>query len=189
MEEFTLFNRIKQRDRNAFDALFRKYYTSLCRFSLIICQSQKDAEESVQDMFVNLWEKAPLLQIETSVKAYLYTSTRNYTLNTINKQQTELRYLNEYTELMNNEEADQKISSEEISILIQQGVNTLPDKCREIFVLCKQEGLTYDEIATYLNISEKTVENQMGIALRKLREYLMPRFQRILLVLFFYLFF
>jgi len=189
LDEFELFERIKLRNKIAFDQLFRRYYTALCRFSFAICLSQADAEESVQDMFVNLWEKAPTIRIETSIKAYLYTSARNYTLNTIQKQQTEQRYLNEYAELVDEEGTDDKLDDMQISQLIRTGVSVLPEKCREIFILCKQEGLTYDEIAEYLNVSKKTVDNQMGIALRKLREYLHPKLQKLLIVLFFYLFF
>lgn len=185
MNEFELFNQIKLKDRVSFDTLFRKYYEALCRFSYAICLSQENAEECVQEMFVHLWEKAPVIKIETSVKAYLYASVRNYTLNAIQKQQTELHYINEYTQQQQYEQEEEKLSNEDISCLIQSGIDVLPDKCREIFILCKQEGLTYDELATYLNISEKTVDNQMGIALRKLREFLRPKLQKLLLTLLF----
>lgn len=189
MDEFELFEKIKQRDRTAFDTLFRKYYASLCRFAYAICLSREDAEEIVQDMFVHLWEKAPAINIDSSPKAYLYTSARNYTLNAIKKQQTELRHLTEYAGHEESHEQDEKITDAEISHLIQSGVNTLPEKCREIFVLCKQEGLTYEEIAEYLEISKKTIDNQMGIALRKLRDYLHPRLKKISIILLFYFLF
>lgn len=186
MEEFELFERIKQRDRTAFDTLFRKYYAALCRFSYTICLSEDDAEESVQDMFINFWEKAPQINVSTSLKAYLYTSARNYTLNIIKKQQTEQYHLNEYV-IEESDDQNEKMQDAEISRLIQSGVNTLPDKCREIFILCKQEGLTYEEIAEYLDISKKTIDNQMGIALRKLREYLSPKLRNLSVILIFLL--
>ncbi len=179
MNECELFERIKLRDKSAFDIFFRRYYTLLCRFSFAMCLSHEDAEESVQEMFVNLWEKAPQIEIGTSIKAYLYASTRNYTLNAIKKQQTEQHYLNKYSEYKKGYEQEDEISSLEIAKLIQSGVETLPEKCREIFILCKQEGLTYEEIATYLDVSKKTVDNQMGIALRKLRDYLQPKLKKI----------
>ena len=185
MDEFELFEKVRQRDRMAFDSLFRKYYAALCRFSYAICLSKEDAEESIQDMFFNLWEKAPSLHIETSLKAYLYTSSRNYTLNTIKKRQTEQHHLNEYSEHEESHSTEEKIPDAEIGQLIQSGVNTLPEKCREIFTLCKYEGLTYEEIAEYLDISKKTIDNQMGIALRKLREYLHPKLKKILVILLF----
>ncbi len=189
MDEFELFDKIKLRDRSAFDTLFRKYYAALCRFSYAFCLSREDAEESVQEMFVHLWEKAPSIAVDTSVKAYLYTSTRNHTINLVNKQRTELRHQSRYAENMVDDEREEKISDAEISELIGRGVKDLPEKCREIFILCKQEGLTYEEISAYLNISEKTVDNQMGIALRKLRDFLRPKLQKMLLVLFFYFLF
>jgi len=143
-----------------------------------MCLSGEDAEESIQDMFVHLWEKAPAIEIDISVKAYLYTSARNYTLNTIKKRQTEIHHLNVYSDFVDDKEPEEKISDKEISELIKSGVNTLPEKCREIFILCKQEGLTYEEIASYLNVSKKTIDSQMGIALRKLREYLGAKMQK-----------
>ena len=189
LSEFELFERVKQRDKTAFDTLFGKYYAALCRFSYAMCLSKEDAEESIQDMFVHLWEKAPAININTSLKAYLYTSARNYTLNTIKKQQTEQYHLNEYSGHEEPDEHNDKIPEAEIGRLIQSGVDTLPDKCREIFILCKHEGLTYEEIAEYLDISKKTIDNQMGIALRKLREYLQPKLKKLALILFLYLFF
>jgi RNA polymerase sigma-70 factor (ECF subfamily) len=185
LDDFELFRKIKLRERSAFDTLFRKYYTRLCRFSCAFCLSQEDAEESIQEMFIHLWEKAPVINVDTSVKAYLYTSARNHTLNLMTGQRTELRYRSEYSELASDDGHDERLSDTEISELIGQGVKVLPEKCREIFILCKQEGLTYEEIATWLNVSEKTVENQMGIALHKLRDFLRPKLQKMLLFLFF----
>lgn len=138
-------------------------------------------------MFVHLWEKAPVVNIETSLKAYLYTSARNYTLNLIKKQQTERNYMTQYSTDGPLQEQDEHVSEAEIGQLIQMGVSTLPEKCREIFILSKQEGLTYDEISEYLDISKKTIENQMGIALRKLRDYLQPRVKKILMAVFIYI--
>jgi len=189
LNEFELFEKIKLREKIAFDTLFRRYYTSLCRFSYAMCLSQEDAEENVQNMFVHLWESAPAIEVHSSIKAYLYTSTRNYTLNSIKKRQTEVHHLNEYSDYKDSPEQDENISDVEISALIQRGVNTLPDRCREIFILCKQEGLTYEEIADYLNISKKTIDNQMGIALRKLRDFLYPKLQKLPIIPFFYIFF
>lgn len=186
MDDLILFEKIKQRDKKAFNLLFRRYYTPLCRFSFAICLSQADSEESIQDMFVQFWDRAPQLEIGISLKAYLYTSARNYTLNALKKKQTELNYLEQYSELVNSNEHEEAMSTTELSSLIQTGVNTLPEKCREIFVMCKQEGLTYEEIATYLDVSTKTVDSQMGIALRKLREYLQPKIQKMLIILLFY---
>ena len=141
MNELELFDRIKLRDRSAFDTLFRIYYAQLCRFSFALCYSREDAEESVQEMFLYLWEKAPAISIDISIKAYLYTSTRNWTLNTIKKNQTEQNYRNAFAVQTDSNEDDDKISDMQISELIGQGVKYLPDKCREIFILCKMEEI------------------------------------------------
>lgn len=185
LDDFELFAKIKQWDKDAFNLLFRRYYTSLCRFSFAICQSREGSEENVQEMFFQLWEKAPHLEIDISLKAYLYTSTRNYTLNSIKKKQIEQNYLEKYPDFIENNEDEGTIADTDLSNLIQAGVKTLPEKCREIFVMCKLEGLTYEEIANYLEVSTKTVDSQMGIALRKLREYLYPKLQKMLIYLLF----
>lgn len=189
MDDFELFEKIKQHDKEVFNLLFRRYYTALCRFSFAICLSREDSEESIQDMFVQIWEKAPQLKIDISIKAYLYTSARNYTLNTIKKRQTEQNYLEKYSEYIDHPNVEKNITDAELSKLIQSGIETLPERCREIFIMCKQEGLTYDEIANYLGVSSKTIDNQMGIALRKLREYLCPKLQKMLIILLFYFLF
>lgn len=188
MDDFELFNRIKLRDRAAFDILFRKYYTPLCRFSYATCLSQEDAEENIQDMLVNFWERAPFINIQTSVKAYLYTAARNFTLNAIKSLEARRPVSGEAPESGFYVDDEDPNRDAEIARLIQSGVELLPEKCREIFILCKQEGLTYEEISTYLSVSEKTVDNQMRIALRKLREYLHPKLQKILAIIFLYLF-
>ena len=183
MDNNSLFRKIKDRDRAAFDILFRQYYTQLCRYSYSITLSEQDAEENVQDMFVYFWQKAPDLDIDISLKAYLYRATRNQTLNAIQKKQTEMQYSSVYNEELELADSNQALSDEEINQLIKKGVATLPDRCREIFVLAKFEGLSYDEIADYLDISKKTIENQMGIALKKLREYMTPIINKLLILL------
>lgn len=101
----------------------------------------------------------------------------------IRKVNTRKQYEQQFTELQENEIADKPISDEEINKLVLKGLSVLPDKCRTIFSLSRYDGLTYDEIAEYLEISPKTVENQMGIALQKLREFLIPLWKKMLVIL------
>lgn len=184
MDDNLLFQKIKDRDRDAFNTLFKLYYTSLCRFAYSMTLSEEDAEESVQEMFVAFWQKAPSLDIEISLKSYLYRATRNQVLNAIKKKQVEMQYSSTYYDELDLSENSQILSDEEINKIIKLGVEKLPEACRQIFILAKYEGLSYEEIAEYLNISKKTIENQMGIALKKLREYLNPIMKKLLVLLF-----
>lgn len=170
-----LFLRIKQGDKPDFDILFRKYYAQLVRFALGYLHDGEIAEEIVQDVFVRIWENAPRIEIETSVLAYLYSSVRYSALNHIKHQGIKQKYIQEQ-QASNTEELsfEEKVNIEFFRKILIAAVAALPEKCREIFEMAKFEGLTYDEIADYLQVSAKTVENQMGIALKKLREEMLP---------------
>jgi RNA polymerase sigma-70 factor (ECF subfamily) len=172
----SLFLTIADGDKHAFDELFRKYYAQLVRFAMGYLHDGQQAEETVQDVFVRLWENAPSISIETSVLAYLYTSVRNQSLNTLKHEAIKKKYEQEQAAaaIENPGDSGEKINLPYFRRLLAKAVGELPEKCREIFEMAKFEGLTYDEIAEYLQVSEKTVENQMGIALKKLRDAMIP---------------
>lgn len=182
-KDIFLFQKVIQGHKESFDALFRKYYQPLCRFANLFINDGDEAEEAVQAAFITLWENRSGIKIEKSVKAYLYQIVRNNALMLIRKVNTRKQYEQQFTELQENEIADKPISDEEINKLVLKGLSVLPDKCRTIFSLSRYDGLTYDEIAEYLEISPKTVENQMGIALQKLREFLTPLWKKMLVIL------
>ena len=185
-----LFSLLKQGNKPAFDTLFRKYYVRLCRFAYTLLHSQVSAEETVQDVFVRLWEQRQQISINTSILAYLYASVKNQSMNELKKDKIRRHHENEfllyasYTEdSAINDQAEEKLKR-----AIENACQLLPPKCREIFELSRKEGLTYEEIADYLDISKKTVENQMAIAFQKLRQQLEPYLQ-VLWMLFCLLFF
>jgi RNA polymerase sigma-70 factor (ECF subfamily) len=139
------------------------------------------AEEIVQDTFVKIWENAGRINIETSIAAYLYTSVRNNSLNHLKHEKIKKKYEQEEAIAPRPEDStlEEQVDITLFRTLLARALIDLPDKCREIFEMAKFEGLAYDEIAGYLEVSEKTVENQMGIALKKLRESLHPYVKRI----------
>jgi len=171
-----LFEKISGRSKPDFDILFRKYYKQLVRFAMGYLHDGEAAEEIVQDVFVRIWENASQINIETSVLAYLYSSVRNQALNLIKHESVKKRYEQEQAMEAKNSttEFEEKVNIGFFRKILAKAVGELPEKCREIFEMAKFEGLTYDEIAEYLQVSEKTVENQMGIALKKLRESMLP---------------
>jgi RNA polymerase sigma-70 factor (ECF subfamily) len=175
-DDYQLFLLVKQNDKAAFDNIFKKYYIQLCRFAYRFLFSQQLAEEIVQDVFVRLWQQKDQINISNSLLAYLYTSVRNQSLNEIKKNRIHSYHIAEsyknqsLTDEINQENND----SEHLKKALDEACRSLPPKCREVFELSRKDGLTYEEIAEYLAISKKTVENQMGIAFHKLRQKLKP---------------
>jgi len=170
-----LFEKVKSGNKIAFESLFRKYYAPIAGFILKYVRDRDSAEEVAQDLFISFWENAPRLQITTSFKSYLYTSAKNYALNYIKKSATRDKYHQLAWDATESEtEETDSTRSNSFNQLVNKALDTLPEKCREIFIMSKYEGLTYDEIAEYMGLSKKTVENQMGIGLRKIRDWIQP---------------
>ena len=176
MENLTdkeLFARVKTDDEPAFKQLFLKYYAPLCLFARQFFDDDDKAEEVVQDTFVRVWTKRHSIEIETSVKPYLFRAVRNQCLNLLQHQVVGQKYA-QMVQLDFRTEQETAPYFMEVGLRqkIEACIDALPEKRREIFRLSREEGLKYKEIAEKLNISVKTVETQMGLALKQLREQL-----------------
>ena len=138
-------------------------------------QSRAVAEEIVQDVMFELWKRRETLDPDTSAQAYLFQSTRNRSLNHLRHERVERQGEPHITR---SEAIDAPALSlvveEELHVAMRRAVESLPARCREVFELSRTHGLKYSEIAQTLGISIKTVEAQMGKALRILREQLAP---------------
>ena len=172
-----LFGRLRHNDEGAFRELFMRHFAHLCAFVHTIVRAEQKAQDVVQRVFVKLWEKRRVLEIAQNVLAYLFKSCRNEAYNFIKMENTrrkyEEQYMSDYAEVI---QYERKVASGvDIDRLVNEAIEQLPEKCKQIYTLSKKEGLTYQEIAKFMKISEKTVENQIGIALRKLRETLKPQ--------------
>lgn len=171
IDDNELFLKVKDGDEHAFKELFRKYYSSMCLFARQFLNDYELAEETVQDVFVKIWEKRTLLNIETSVKHYLFRSIRNQCLNRIQHEKIKHRYERKVLDVMQQEiDPDQYFLEVDLIRRIEKSIDSLPPKRREIFRLSREQGMKYKEIADTLKISVKTVEAQMGLALKFLRE-------------------
>lgn len=159
--------------KQEFKTLFEQYYNPLCNFANTILFDSNRAEDAVQDIFVKMWQKKDTVGELDNVKSYLFMATRNKCIEFLRKLKLD-RKLSEENERrlemsskMNiDEEADKFVLKEKLFNSIRQ----LPPKCRDVFTMSKINGLTYSEIADELGISPKTVDNQMGRAMRLLRE-------------------
>jgi RNA polymerase sigma-70 factor, ECF subfamily len=183
-EDKELYLRLKEGDEGAFNTLFRKYYSAMCLFANQFLHDRELAEEIVQDMFVKMWEKQAVLNIETSVKQYLFRAVRNHCLNQIQHEKIKKQYANKVLETASQEiNVDQYYLEVDLVRRIEKSIESLPPKRKEIFRLSREQGLRYKEIADALGISVKTVEAQMGLALKYLREDLKD-FSNYLMTLF-----
>ncbi|HMP99911.1 MAG TPA: RNA polymerase sigma-70 factor [Cyclobacteriaceae bacterium] len=161
-------------DKTAFEMVFRTYYNTLCNYAYGFVSDQDEAEEVVQSTFINFWEKRNDINIQHSLKAYLYRSVRNTCLNIIKHEKVKNKhqeYAMTYSSLAS-ESTAQAVMKNELEQKIAEAMTKLPEQCRLVFSLSRFEDLKYQEIATQLGISVKTVENQMGKALRIMREQL-----------------
>jgi RNA polymerase sigma-70 factor (family 1) len=158
-----------------FQIVFRTYYNPLCNYAFTFTKDADASEDLVQDLFIKIWEQRRGLLKEASIRYYLFTAVRNNCITWLRREkQTVIVQLTGYetisatTDYPNepmDEERDEKI-------LLEQAIARLPPKCKEIFLLSRFGKLSYKEIATNLDISPKTVENQLGKALKMLRTFL-----------------
>lgn len=153
-----------------FELLFRDFFPPLMAFAKKILGDEDDAREVVHQVFINLWEKRSELDLSSSLKSYLFTSVHHRSLNVIRDRKKFSS--EEVPEVASEWDVSAQIESMELEEKIREAIDALPEKCREIFELSRFEGLKYGEIAGQLDISIKTVENQMSKALKILREQL-----------------
>jgi len=156
--------------KKEFEELFRNYFTPLMAFSRRILGNEDDAREVVHQVFINLWEKRGELDLSASLKSYLFTSVNNRSLNAIRDRKKFSS--EEVPERAGEWDVSEQIEALELEEKIRAAIETLPERCREVFELNRFKGLRYREIASQLDISVKTVENQMTKALKILREQL-----------------
>jgi RNA polymerase sigma-70 factor (ECF subfamily) len=164
-------NRHQQYDDYAFEQLFKDHFKALHAYACVILKDEDDAEEIVQNMFLKFWEKRDLLTVQSSLRAYLYKCVYNDSINFLKHQKIKTKYQDFAIYTMNpeNEPASSKIELTELTFNLNIALNRLPEQCRTIFQMSRFEELKYREIAERLGLSIKTIENQMGKALRILR--------------------
>jgi RNA polymerase sigma-70 factor (family 1) len=165
-----------------FDSIYINNFSRLFLFAKEYVLFDEEAENIVQDIFLMLWEKRDALRVDVSLTAYLFTLVKNKCIDFLRHRMVEQIYSeniqHEYNEELNVklfalESFDHNFSSEEdIEILLRNAIDKLPERCRLIFIKSRIEGKKYKEIAEELNLSVNTVEGQISIALKKLREEL-----------------
>ena len=178
---------LAQKDKTAFEQLFKTHFKRLHAYAFTILRDEVEAEEMVQQVFFKLWERNDNLSLTGSVSSYLYRAVHNESLNYIKHQKVRSNHQLHVAYRMKNEvdHPAKKIMAGELENKIHSALNELPEQCRTIFQMSRFDELKYREIADKLGISVKTVENQMGKALKLLRQKLVDFLVFILLFIHF----
>ncbi|MBA9077914.1 RNA polymerase sigma-70 factor [Rufibacter quisquiliarum] len=166
---------LKANEAKFMETLFKQYYGLLCRTAVRFTKDTEAAEDLVQEVFCKIWQNREVIEVSTSYKAYLVRSVTNQALNYIEKQKR-LVLTEDTTSFESSFSANttmEIMEGTEMETRVQKALQALPPQCRLIFEMSRFEELTYKEIAESLDLSPKTVENQMGKALRILREKLL----------------
>ena len=166
--------RIRQGDKGQFELLFRSSYISLVRYAKTLIKDHDTAEEIVQDLFFRLWQNKEKLKIESSLNGYLFRSVHNRCLHYIEHNRVVERYAEEisYRQPESQESPSDILHYKELQAKIASILERLPERCGKIFYMSRFEGLKYTEIAEKLSVSIKTVESNMGRALKEFRKEL-----------------
>jgi len=161
-------------DLGAFEGLFKTFYPGLCNYAFQFCHDKDTAEEIVQDLFYKLWEKKESIMVRTSIRSYLYRSVYNNAMMLIREREIrKTKNTLPVNSAMNpGHEPDRQLEKSELDSAVESTLDSLPEKVRRIFEMSRFEGLKYKEIADKLLISIKTVEANMGKALKLFRENL-----------------
>lgn len=183
-----LLESIRAGDKNAFQNCFHKFYRKLRVYAYTFVRDNEDAEEIVQQVFCRIWERKDQLRPEGSLQSFLYRSVYNESLSLLRHQKVRNTFQIYQTKHMENQDPDvsHQILASELSNHIQRAIAELPEQCRTIFQMSRFEQLKYQQIADVMNISIKTVENQMGKALKVLRIKLVEFLPVLIILLYLY---
>ena len=167
---------LSQDNEEAFDALYTRHWEDLYKSAFFILRDQDASKDIVQDIFIWIWEHRNNLEIQT-LKSYLKAAVKFKVANYIRSGNIRDSFFDELTgnqSLSSLPSSEEMAEIKELKYIIQKAIDDLPEKCREIFRLSRDERLSNQEIANRLGISVKTVESQMTIALRRIRTTIEP---------------
>lgn len=173
LDDLLLIKKIKEGDIKSFEYVFRKYYSSLIFFSTGITGRTEAAEEIIQDLFYVLWKERENLNILRSLKAYLYGAVRNRSLQYCERRKLDEKYrgtIDAGSFDITQSSAQEEIELKELEDVVKRTMEKMPERRRRIFKMHRFENLKYMEIAEILTLSVKTIEAEMGKALKTLRK-------------------
>ncbi|GAA3583411.1 RNA polymerase sigma-70 factor [Snuella lapsa] len=175
----SLLSLIKNEDKFAYRVLYNVYYPKLLHIAKSYVANKEDAEEIVQDVFVKIWHKKDAIDINTNINGYIYQITRNACIDFLRAAKNRLSLEGNIEQLeaalnfhVLSDDSASNILEEELKLQILNAIDSLPDKCKHIFIKSRMEGLKNVEISEELKISKKTVEGHISKAIKHLRIHL-----------------
>lgn len=181
-EDHALLLLIKKGDKDAFVAIYHKYHPYLYSLALRYLKNVEAAEETVQHVFVKLWESVRHIEIEINLKNYLYTMTKNYILNYFrdNKKTVSINYVNAQEEILDEDDFPTLLEEMQLLEILKQGIENLPTRKKEVCEMKMEGNVSNQEIADRMGISIHTVKSHYQEAIKMLRNY----FHKMKLMLF-----
>jgi RNA polymerase sigma-70 factor, ECF subfamily len=185
-EEIEIQNRLNAGDGTALELLFHRYYNDLCRYLIIFLKDENIAKNIVQDLFLYLWEKHENIDFKKSLESYLYQACRFNALIYLRNENRHAKCHEKIRGTSTEESSDVSIEMEikELNRIINEAIELLPDRCRQIFNLSRSRGLSYHEIAAQLGISVSAVDNQVNIAIKKIKRHIGSYYTNIFIAYF-----
>jgi RNA polymerase sigma-70 factor (ECF subfamily) len=179
-----LIRQLKKGEESAYEMLFKEYYQMLVIFANKYLYDIEASKELVQDLFVYIYEKREKIEINSSLKSYLFRSVHNRSLNLINSERIRNKYAEHISRTIDLDEntIEKQMNHSELEHAIYRAIGDLPPKCRDIFKLNRFEGMSNSEIAEKLKLSKRTVETQISKALKILRVKLEPYSAALILI-------
>lgn len=169
---------------DSFRELYDLYYTPLCDYLNLYTKDIQVIEDVIHDVFLKLWENKDSLDI-SYIKTYIFHSAKNQILNYLRNEANRSSLLEKWfqQQIEDRNATNNSFDTDKLFAVVLEAIDTLPPKCKELFLLSKIENKTYREIAVLKDLSIKTVENQMGIALKKIRDFLHSKYEYLMTLL------
>ncbi|SEB16633.1 RNA polymerase sigma-70 factor, ECF subfamily [Pedobacter hartonius] len=173
-KEQEIVNAIRNREKSVFESLYKEYYRPLFAVAFRYVRYAPAAEEIVHDVFLMIWKKADQINIQYTIKSYLYKAVVNSSLNFIKKEKNENEKQAAYMKIntTNGLENDETERQEALLTSVENAIDILPPKCREVMYLSRFGKMKQQEIADQMQISVKTVKNHLTYGFHKIREHL-----------------
>lgn len=166
-----VWQQIRERNIPAFESYYKEHFKEYFLVAYKFVKSTPVSQEIVNDVFLKIWEDANKIEIESSLKAYIYRAVVNRSINAVNKQQKELQHQRELALLPPGYYEEKQLEANELKAQLYKAIDNLPDQCKKVFQLSRFEGLKQQEIADKLGISIKTVKNHITQALKTLARH------------------
>tara|TARA_B110000208_G_C11746746_1_gene421993 strand:+ start:684 stop:1259 length:576 start_codon:yes stop_codon:yes gene_type:complete len=183
-KDFVFVEKLKNGDNNAYTLLMNDYYKNLCGYANLFTKDPSKSEDIVQNIFVKIWIYRKKIDPNISIKKYLYKSVYNEFIDQYRKNKSVISLEEKYLKVIDTIIDYNSLDIEKLMMNVNREIDKLPEKCKQVFILNKKEGLTHNEIAEYLQISTKTVESHITRAFKILNQKLGNKIKSILIIIF-----